>query len=109
MYIGMFFVASSIVLFVLSFLQFHEKGFLLNRAYIWASKGKRKEMDAHKESKRPYYHQSGYVFLLLGISFVTFSLYCFLKIQWFLVFFLILMTATIIYAVASTIKIGSHK
>lgn len=42
---------------VFSYLQFNEKGFLLNNAYIYASKQEREAMD-----KKPYYKQSGIVF-----------------------------------------------
>lgn len=55
----------AIICFVFSYLQFNEKGFLFNNAYIYASKQERKNMD-----KKPYYKQSGIVFLLIGIIFL---------------------------------------
>ena len=106
---GIFFSVSAIILFVLSFLQFREKGFLLNNAYIWASKKERKKMNANKETKRPHYRQSGYTFLLLGISFVTNALYCFLNLRWLLILFWLLIAVTLIYAVISSIKMELHK
>ena len=55
----------AIICFVFSYLQFNEKGFLFNNAYIYASKQERKNMD-----KKPHYKQSGIVFLLIGIIFL---------------------------------------
>ncbi len=74
---GVFCVILAIVLLLISVLQFQEKGFLLNNAYILASKKEREEMDANKEMKHPHYRQSGYTFLLFRISFVFLALYCF--------------------------------
>ena len=54
----------AIVCYVFSYLQFNEKGFLFNNAYIYASKQERKVMD-----KKPHYKQSGIVFLMIGIAF----------------------------------------
>ena len=50
---GIFFSVSAIILFVLSFLQFREKGFLLNNAYIWASKKERKKWMQTKRQNAP--------------------------------------------------------
>ena len=55
----------AIVCFVISFLQFNEKGFLFNNAYIGASKQDRETMN-----KKPHYKQSGVVFALIGIIFL---------------------------------------
>ncbi len=106
---GVFFVISAIILFIISVLQFKEKGVLLNNAYIWASPKEREKMDANKEMKRPHYHQSGYVFLFLGISFISYSLYCFLNLHWLFVVFWIMLAVTLIYAVVSSIKMEVHK
>ena len=106
---GVFNVILAIILLLISVLQFQEKGFLLNNAYILASKKEREEMDANKEMKRPHYRQSGYAFLLLGISFVLLALYCFLNLHWLLILFWILVAVTLIYAVVSSIKMELHK
>ena len=55
----------AIVCLVFSFLQFNEKGFLFNNAYIFASKKERETMD-----KKPHYKQSGIIFLMIGIIFL---------------------------------------
>ena len=106
---GIFFAVLAIIFFVLSFLQVREKGFLLNNAYIWASKKERESMDTNKEEKRPHYRQSGCTFLLLGVSFATNALYCFLNLRWLLILFWILIAVTLIYAVISSIKMELHK
>ena len=106
---GIFFGALAVVLFIMSFFQFREKGFLFNNAYIWASKKEREEMDKDKKTKSPHYHQSGFVFLLLGISFALYSLYLFLNIYWIFILYIILIIATIIYAILSSIIIKPHK
>lgn len=46
----------AIACFVVSYLQFNEKGFLFNNAYIYASKQERETMD-----KKTHYKQSGIV------------------------------------------------
>lgn len=106
---GIFSLIMSIVLLIIGVLQFREKGFLLNNAYLWKSKKEREKMDANKEMKRPHYRQSGYVFWLLGISFLIMALYCFLNLHWLLYLFWILVAVTLIYAVVSSIKIELHK
>lgn len=59
----LFLISSGV--FVMSILSFMQKGFLLNNAYIYASKEERKKLD-----KKPHYRQSAIVFLLLGIVFL---------------------------------------
>ena len=54
----------AIACFIFSYLQFQEKGFLFNNAYIYASKQERETMD-----KKPHYKQSGIVFVFIGIIF----------------------------------------
>ena len=46
---GIIFLLLSIGTFVISYLQFKEKGFLFNNAYVWASPEERKRMDENKE------------------------------------------------------------
>ena len=55
----------SIGSFIICSRSFREKGFLINNAYIYASKPERERMD-----KKPHYHQTAIVFLLLGIIFL---------------------------------------
>lgn len=107
--LGVFNVVLSIILLIISVLQFKEKGFLLNNAYILASKKEREEMDSNKEMKRPHYRQSGYVFLFLGIAFGINAMYCFFDLHWLFTLFWIMIIVTVIYAVVSSIKMELHK
>lgn len=54
---------------VISIMQFNEKGFLFNNAYIWASQQECKTMD-----KKLYYHQSGVAFALCAAVFLFMSI-----------------------------------
>ena len=90
--------------FAVSVMQFHEKGFLWNNAYIFASKEERRKMD-----KKPYYRQSGFVFMLIGIIFLTVSLQFILDITWMFGVTLVIEIITVIYEIASTVRIERKK
>ena len=62
-----------------SYLQFNEKGFLFNNAYIYASKQEREVMD-----KKPHYRQSGIVFLMVGIIFALINSVSAMGLVWIL-------------------------
>ena len=55
----------AVILFVMSIRSFKNRGFLLNNAYLYASKEERDKMD-----KKPYYRQTAIVFLLLCFVFI---------------------------------------
>lgn len=55
----------SIGCFILGCLGLKERGFLFNNAYIYASPKERESMN-----KKPYYRQSGVVFVFIGILFL---------------------------------------
>lgn len=90
--------------FVISYKSFQEKGYLFNNAYIWASKEERKAMD-----KKPYYRQSGIVFLLLGIIFLLLGIEDISDIRWMSKIEVTLTVITVIYAVVSSVKIEISK
>lgn len=83
---------------VLAVLSFLGKGFLLNNAYIYASREEREQMD-----KKPYYRQSGIVFSLIGVVFALNGLEMLLKAEW--IFYLVIATLvlTVVYAIFSSI------
>ena len=91
----------SIICFAISAMQFKEKGFLFNNTYIYGSEEERKKMD-----KTPYYRQSGVVFLLIGIIFAINAVE--LQIKTGRLFYAVIVVAviTIIFAIASTVRIG---
>lgn len=88
----------------ISIKHFMEKGFLLNNAYIFASKKERKILD-----KKPYYRQSAiifcllfFVFIIIGIS-ITSNNYKFELLE------IPLLSGTLIYTIISSIKIEKNK
>lgn len=94
----------AIVCFVFSYLQFNERGFLFNNSYIYASKCERKEMD-----KKPYYKQSGIVFLLIGIIFMINTVDVLLKTNWLFLAVVFAVVFAIVYAIVSAIIIERRK
>lgn len=94
----------AIVCFIVSYLQFSEKGFLFNNAYIYASKQERKNMD-----KKSHYKQSGIVFVLIGIIFGINAVDMILQTGW--IFYLVIGIAivAIVYAVVSSVVIEKQR
>ena len=93
-----------ITCFVYSYLQFHEKGFLFNNAYIYASKKEREAMN-----KKSHYKQSGMVFLFIGILFLINAIDIILKTDW--LFYLVIADVIIamVYAIVSSIAIEKRQ
>ena len=96
----------SIGLFVISFFQFKERGFLLNNAYLFASEQERKTMD-----KKPHYQQSGITFGMLGVIFLLIALEMLLRTGWLYYIVWTVAFIVIVYAIASSIMgvTKSHK
>ena len=90
----------SALAFLLSIRSFREKGFLLNNAYLYASRQERETMD-----KKPHYRQSAIVFLLLGCIFLLNGLQVLLKAPWIFYAVLVLMIVTLGYAIVSGIRL----
>ena len=89
--------------FILSARSFNGKGFLLNNAYLHASKQEREEMD-----KKPYYHQSAVVFLLISIVFVINGFEVIFRIGWLSYIAITTIIITVIYAIISSILIENR-
>ena len=104
MVVGVICFVIAIIAFVIAILQFVEKGFLFNNAYLWASKEERKRMD-----KKPYYKQSGVIFLLIGILFSLNALDALLKKDWIFPVVIVIAIGTIIYAIVSSVVIEKKK
>ena len=96
--------AITITCFIISYLQFHEKGFLFNNANIYASKQERETMD-----KKPHYKQSGMAFLLIGIVFGINTVEVILQLNWLFVLAMIVAVIAIVYAIVSSIAIEKRK
>ena len=89
---------------VLGIRQLLEKGFLFNNAYIYASEKERETMN-----KKPYYRQSGIVFLLIAATFAINAVAFLLQSKWLFIAVLGVLAGTLIYAVVSAIRIGKSK
>lgn len=93
--------------FLISCRQFQEKGFLVNNGWLWAKREERQRMSG--EYKRLLYRQSGVVFLLLGLSFLTLAVIPVTDWTWLFFVLIFLLLIVIAYAVALSIKIERHK
>ena len=95
--------AISIFLFFMSVRSFMKKGFLFNNAYIYASKEEREKMN-----KKPHYHQSAIVFLLIGLIFLLNAIAVLLKVNWIFYIVAAVVIVTLIYAIVSSITIEKN-
>lgn len=89
----------AIACLMISIMQFKEKGFLFNNAYIWASKQERGTMD-----KKPHYRQSGIAFALIAALFFFMALECVFFTGWLWFIVGSLTVAVLVYAIASSVK-----
>lgn len=106
---GVIFLTLAIGVFVISYLQFKGKGYLFNNAYFWASQEERKQMDKNKESKKPYYRQSGFAFMLIGLIFLIFAVYIVTDCMWIYIVLWTFVIIAVAYAVVSSVQIKRHK
>lgn len=89
----------AIVFLIISIMQFKEKGFLFNNAYIWASKIEREKMD-----KEPHYRQSAIVFAICSAIFFCMAVACIVPSGWLWGIIGILSIALLVYAVYTSLK-----
>ncbi|MCR4660550.1 MAG: DUF3784 domain-containing protein [Clostridia bacterium] len=92
---------NALILIILSILHFAEKGFLLNNAYIYASKNEREKMN-----KKPYYRQSAISFCILSVIFIVSGLTVIFSNTYILFAEIPLIVGLIIYVILSSIKIN---
>lgn len=107
--VGGIFLTLAIGAFVISYLQFKEKGYLFNNAYFWASPKERKQMDKNKESKKTYYRQSGFAFMFIGLAFLIFAVYIVTDWMWMYIVFWVFVIIAVVYAVVSSVQIERRK
>ena len=88
----------TVICLIISILQFQQKGFLLNNAYLFASKDERERMD-----KTPHYRQSSIVFALFSAVFFCLTVESITHARWLMPVVWILGAVTVIYAVLSSI------
>ncbi len=96
--------ALSGVLFFLAARHFMQRGFLLNNAWIYASREERQAMD-----KGPYYRQSAVVLCLLGAVFGVIGLSVSLRDRRLYLAEAALVIAAVIYAVVSSARIAKKR
>ena len=92
------------LLMVLGIRHFMEKGFLMNNAYLYASKEQREVMN-----KKPYYRQSAIIFGILSVVFIVIGLSLVLQDDRILLFEILLISGAIVYAVVSSVQIGKQE
>ena len=91
-------------LMVLGIRHYMEKGFLMNNAYLYASKEQREKMN-----KKPYYRQSAIIFGILSVVFIVIGLSLVLQDDRILLFEILLIAGAIVYAVVSSVQIGNQE
>lgn len=96
--------AVAIACFVLGCLQLNEKGVLLNNSYLHASNSEREAMN-----KKPYYRQSGFLFLMLGVVFLLDGAEMVLKTGRLYYLAMAVTAVTVMYAVISSFAIEKGK
>ena len=98
--LGILLLALAAGLFALSGLHFAQKGFLMNNAYLYATKKQRETM-----YKAPYYRQSAVVFLLLGAVFAADGIRVLTDFAPLDYAVGVLLAAALVYAILSTVRI----
>jgi len=92
-------LAFSIGSFIIAYLQFKEKGFVFNNAYIFSSKEERKKLDF-----KPYYRQSAIIFTGIGFNFLLLASDIIFHSKWLIFASIGLMILLVGYALVSTVK-----
>ena len=90
--------------FIFSYLQFKEKGFLFNNAYMYASDKEKETME-----KKPYYRQSGIVFIMIGIIFLINAVEMIVKTGWLFYLVIVVAIIAVVYAIVSSVVIERGK
>lgn len=96
--------ALAICMMILSILSCMHKGFLLNNAWLFASKKERETMD-----KRPYYLQSAIVFLILSGVFTVMGVAVIVGNRRLHLLEIPFLLAAVIYAVVSSVWIAKKQ
>jgi len=104
-------IAVGIIIFIvaavaalLGIMQLLQKGPLLNNAWLYANEEQRRTMD-----KKPYYIQSGIVFVMIGIQFMLLGCFTLTKMYVFLILEFTVVGIMIITAIVSAVMIEKKK
>ncbi|MBE5968693.1 MAG: DUF3784 domain-containing protein [Lachnospiraceae bacterium] len=95
--------AIAAVWLILSIRSFKQKGFLLNNAYLFATKEERKSI-----AWKPYYIQSGVAFLGVAVVFVLIALTVIYEIGIFSKIAIVVAVAMVVYAIVSAVVIEKN-
>ena len=66
-------------------------------------------MNENKESKKPYYRQSGFAFMLIGIIFLVLVICFATGWKWMYAVFGLAVIIAVVYAVVSSVKIEQRQ
>ncbi len=102
--IGIILIVLGLGCIVISLLQFREKGFLFNNAYIWVSEDQRQSMD-----KKPYYRQSAIAFALAAAILLLVGVECIFNTGVLMIFVGLFAVAALVYAIVSSVRLDLHK
>ena len=94
----------AVVLAVISYRSFKNRGFLFSNAYLFASKEERETMD-----KKPHYKQSAIVFLLLSVVFIVIGLSIVFNDSRINLIEIPLIIGVLVYAIISSIQISRNE
>jgi len=83
-------------MFLITYRQHKERGFIFTNTWIWASKKERYEMDIRK--KKVEYRFARNVFFMLGIIFLVFAVNAILLFMWLFYVIYALFAILVIYA-----------
>ncbi len=98
--VGIIMFVIAAVSILLGIMQLLEKGPLLNNAWLYADEEQRRTMN-----KRPYYIQSGIVFVMIGIQFMMLGFFALTKMKVFLILQFTVIGIMVITAVVSAVVI----
>ena len=90
----------ALLMFIVGVRSFLEKGYLFNNAYIYASKKERESMN-----KKPYYRQSGMVFIFIGVVFLLLGIAILFDMGWLSYVSGAVILLLLIYAIVSAVAI----
>lgn len=97
-----FCVVMAIISLIISIMSFKEKGFLVNNAYIWASKQEREMMN-----KKPYYRQTAVGFTMITALLFCMAVECILSTGWLWIVIGGVSFILLVYAIKSSIKMSN--
>jgi len=89
----------AIISLIICVMSFKEKGFLLNNAYIWASKQERETMN-----KKPHYRQTAVAFTMITALFSCTAIECIVSTGWLWIVIGGISFLLLVYAIKSSIK-----